>query len=49
LNHHTDVVAGVMADECGQLLKDFFASRRVAAQERRKLAAALASESDPIK
>ena len=49
LNHHTDVVAGVMADECGQLLKDFFASRRVAAQERRKLAAALAPESDPIK
>ena len=28
LNHHTTVIAGVLADECGMLLKDFFASRR---------------------
>ena len=28
LNHHAEVVAGVLADECVQLLKDFFADRR---------------------
>src|SRR5450830_1806470 len=28
LNHHTELVGGVMADACGQLLKAFFAERR---------------------
>ncbi len=28
LNHHTDVTGGVMAQECGRLLSDFFAARR---------------------
>lgn len=28
LNHHTVVTGGVMAEECGKLLKDFFAERR---------------------
>ncbi len=28
LNHHTQLVGGVMAPACGQLLKDFFAERR---------------------
>ena len=28
LNHHTEVSAGVLADECGALLSEFFASRR---------------------
>jgi tRNA(adenine34) deaminase len=28
LNHRPEVVAGVLAEECGQLLADFFASRR---------------------
>ena len=28
LNHRPPVTGGVLADECGQLLKDFFASRR---------------------
>lgn len=28
LNHQTKVAGGVMASECGQLLKDFFARRR---------------------
>jgi tRNA(adenine34) deaminase len=32
LNHHTDVVAGVLADECGLMLSNFFALRR--AQQR---------------
>lgn len=29
LNHQTQVIGGVLADECGQLLKDFFKPRRV--------------------
>jgi tRNA(adenine34) deaminase len=28
LNHHTQVTGGVLADACGQLLKDFFKARR---------------------
>lgn len=28
LNHHTQLQGGVLAEECGQLLKDFFAMRR---------------------
>lgn len=28
LNHHTEVVGGVLAEECGALLKEFFAERR---------------------
>jgi tRNA(adenine34) deaminase len=28
LNHHAEVVRGVLADECGSLLSAFFASRR---------------------
>lgn len=28
LNHHATVVGGVLADECGRLLSDFFAARR---------------------
>jgi tRNA(adenine34) deaminase len=31
LNHHTEVTGGVLADECGALLKSFFAERRGAA------------------
>lgn len=32
LNHHTQLIGGLMAQECGALLKDFFAERRKAAQ-----------------
>jgi tRNA(adenine34) deaminase len=28
LNHHCEVVGGVLADECGAVLSEFFASRR---------------------
>ena len=28
LNHHTEVEGGVLADECGALLSEFFAERR---------------------
>lgn len=34
-NHQTEVSAGVLADECGQVLKDFFAMRRKAAKKSR--------------
>jgi tRNA(adenine34) deaminase len=44
LNHHTEIVADVMAQECAQLLKDFFVSRRLAAAEKKKANGANASE-----
>ncbi len=28
LNHHASITRGVLADECGQLLSDFFSARR---------------------
>jgi tRNA(adenine34) deaminase len=28
LNHHVDVFGGVLADECGELLREFFQQRR---------------------
>lgn len=28
LNHHTELVGGVLADQCGALLREFFAERR---------------------
>jgi tRNA(adenine34) deaminase len=34
LNHHTEVVGGVLADECSALLKEFFAERRSEALRR---------------
>jgi tRNA(adenine34) deaminase len=33
LNHHTEVIGGVMADEASSLLKSFFAERRAAARK----------------
>ena len=30
LNHHTELVGGVMTDQCSSLLKEFFAERRAA-------------------
>jgi tRNA(adenine34) deaminase len=30
LNHHTEVLGGVLAEDCGLLLKSFFAERRAA-------------------
>ncbi|WP_188420764.1 tRNA adenosine(34) deaminase TadA [Oxalicibacterium solurbis] len=35
LNHHTELVGGVLADDCGALLREFFAERRRAAQSLR--------------
>lgn len=39
LNHHTEVSGGVMAEECGAMLKSFFAARRAAAAAARRAAA----------
>jgi len=36
LNHHTEVSGGVMAGECGAMLKSFFAARRAAAAAARR-------------
>ncbi|MGA0608600.1 tRNA adenosine(34) deaminase TadA [Caldimonas sp. KR1-144] len=48
LNHHTEVVGGVMATECGQLLRDFFAERRIHARAERDARRAVAEvEPDP--
>lgn len=38
LNHHAEAVGGVLADECGAMLKGFFAARRAAAAEARRRA-----------
>ena len=35
LNHHTDIAGGVLAEDCGRVLKEFFAERRKTAQENR--------------
>lgn len=39
LNHHTAVEGGVLADECGAMLRDFFAERREQYRQRRASAA----------
>ena len=40
LNHHTELVGGVLADECGQVLRDFFTERREQYRQRRGATAA---------
>lgn len=35
LNHHTESVGGVLAADCGELLKSFFAARRAQAKSNR--------------
>ncbi len=35
LNHHTELVSGVLAEDCGQVLRDFFAERRELYRQRR--------------
>ncbi len=40
LNHHTRIEAGVLADECGGVLRDFFAERREQYRQRRALTGA---------
>ena len=38
LNHHTELVGGVLTEECGQVLRDFFAERRERYRQRRTVA-----------
>ncbi|MYN45821.1 tRNA adenosine(34) deaminase TadA [Pseudoduganella sp. FT93W] len=38
LNHHTSVTGGVLGEECGEMLKGFFAARRAAASAARRAA-----------
>ena len=33
LNHHTAVVGGVLQEECGRMLSEFFAARRAGREE----------------
>jgi tRNA(adenine34) deaminase len=48
LNHHTDVRGGVMAEACGQLLREFFAERRAQQREARTPEAGSESPDAPI-
>lgn len=47
LNHHTQVAGGVLATECGNALKSFFADRRQAIRAERLAAAAQAQACMP--
>lgn len=40
LNHHTSVTGGVLGEECGEMLKGFFAARRAAATAARRATSA---------
>jgi tRNA(adenine34) deaminase len=46
LNHHTEVIGGVMAEACGAVLSDFFARRR-AQQRAERVAAAQGAQARP--
>ncbi|MBA3596527.1 MAG: tRNA adenosine(34) deaminase TadA [Methylibium sp.] len=46
LNHHTEIVSGVLAEPCGALLREFFAERRAQARALRGQAAAPVALSD---
>ncbi len=39
LNHHTALIGGVLADQCGRVLQDFFTERRLQYRQRRALPA----------
>ena len=47
LNHHTQLVGGVLADACGQVLRDFFAERRERYRQRHLTADAAADAAAP--
>ena len=44
LNHHTALEGGVLADECGTVLREFFAERREQYRQRRAATAAVDAE-----
>lgn len=47
LNHHTELVGGVLPDECARVLRDFFAERREQYRQRRALSGPLANRLIP--
>jgi tRNA(adenine34) deaminase len=47
LNHHTALAGGVLADECGAVLSDFFAERREHYRQRRAASRDSASRAGP--
>jgi tRNA(adenine34) deaminase len=47
LNHHTEVVGGVLAEPCGQLLREFFAERRAQRALQAPIPTGDATELDP--
>ncbi len=46
LNHHTAIDGGVLADECGAVLREFFAERRELYRQRRATAAEASAPQD---
>lgn len=46
LNHHTQVQGGLLAEACGQVLRDFFAERRAAQRAERGQGRALTPDAD---
>ena len=46
LNHHTSLHGGVLAEACGQVLRDFFAERRAQQRAEREAERGAAAESD---
>jgi tRNA(adenine34) deaminase len=49
LNHHTEVVGGLLAEECGALLSEFFAARRTGSATRERVEdSAVAWQSAPV-
>lgn len=47
LNHHTQVQGGVLAQACGQVLRDFFAERRAAYRQRRQAESSQPGQDEP--
>jgi len=48
LNHHTEIVGGLLAEPASRLLKEFFAARRAQLRAERDAARALAGKDEPI-
>jgi tRNA(adenine34) deaminase len=48
LNHHTALHGGVLADDCSQLLRDFFAERREQYRQRRAVVVSDVEQADAI-
>jgi tRNA(adenine34) deaminase len=47
LNHHTELAGGVLADDCGKVLQDFFAERRAHYRELRAARTPTTSGTEP--